>query len=222
MSSAGTKLALISPQASRSAIHIASLMSVLRPGTCLMCAALATISVKSPALRIFHTGVQYTPVASIATCVHRLAVSHASNANRPSVVVAKVRHSRVGVRRTISRTQPPTVSPAFARAGSCGRQDRLLVCAALPFDLLHTCAAGVGASSTTKSNKRAPGPEAVLAQIGVFEAPRVQLATGLSSTMERRPLADGRTTISHPAATPVSFTGVGQRPVGNSQCWVDG
>jgi len=56
-----------------------------------------------------------------------------------------------------------------------------------------------------------------LAQIGVFEAPRVQLATGLSSTMERRPLADGRTTISHPAATPVSFTGVGQRPVGTSQ-----
>ena len=44
----GTKLALISPQANRSAIHIASFMSVLRPGTFLMCAALATINSNSP------------------------------------------------------------------------------------------------------------------------------------------------------------------------------
>jgi len=110
ISSGGTKLALSSPQASRSAIHMASFIAVLRPGTCLMCAALATISVKSPSLRIFHTGVQYTPVASIATCVTRLAVSHASSANKPSVVVAKVRHSRVGLRAVISRTQATTVS----------------------------------------------------------------------------------------------------------------
>jgi hypothetical protein len=63
MSSSGTKLALINPHASRldreagqcadrrlphSAIHMASFMSVLRPGTFLMCAALATISSKSP------------------------------------------------------------------------------------------------------------------------------------------------------------------------------
>jgi len=42
-SSSGTKLGLIKPQAKRSAIHIASFKSVLRPGTFLMCAALATI-----------------------------------------------------------------------------------------------------------------------------------------------------------------------------------
>jgi hypothetical protein len=57
-SSSGTKLALISPQANRSAIHIASFMSVLRPGTFLMCAAFATTSSNSPAARIFHTGIQ--------------------------------------------------------------------------------------------------------------------------------------------------------------------
>ena len=110
MSSAGTKLALISPQASRSAIHIASLMSVLRPGTCLMGAALARISSKGPSLRMFQTGLQYTSVASIATCLTRLSVNHASNANRPPVVVAKVRHSHVGLRPTINRTQATTVS----------------------------------------------------------------------------------------------------------------
>ena len=110
MLSGGTKLALISPQATRSAIHIASLMSVLRPGTRLMCAALATISSKSPSFRIFHTGVQYTPVASIATSVTRLAVNHASNSNRPVVVAAKLRHSRVALRPFIRRTQATTVS----------------------------------------------------------------------------------------------------------------
>jgi hypothetical protein len=32
--------------------------SVLRPSTFLMCAALATISAKSPSLKMFHTGFQ--------------------------------------------------------------------------------------------------------------------------------------------------------------------
>ncbi len=57
-SSSGTKLALIRPQATKSAIHMASLTSVLRPGTFLMCAALATISSKAPSLRMFQTGFQ--------------------------------------------------------------------------------------------------------------------------------------------------------------------
>ena len=38
----GTKLARISPWAKRSAIHIASFTSVLRPGTALMLCAFAT------------------------------------------------------------------------------------------------------------------------------------------------------------------------------------
>jgi len=48
----------IKPQAIRSAIHIASFMSVSRPGTFFRCAALATISSKSPSHRIFQTGIQ--------------------------------------------------------------------------------------------------------------------------------------------------------------------
>src|SRR5437899_2651065 len=57
-SSFGTKLAWISPQANRSAIHIASFMSVLRPGTFLMCAALATIKANLSASRSLNTGIQ--------------------------------------------------------------------------------------------------------------------------------------------------------------------
>ena len=56
--SSGTKLALISPQATKSAIHVASFTSVLRPGTFLICAGLATISSNAPSLRMFHTGFQ--------------------------------------------------------------------------------------------------------------------------------------------------------------------
>src|SRR5271165_6774718 len=220
MSSAGTKLALISPQANKSAIHIASFMSVLRPGTCLMCAALATISVKSPSLRIFHTGVQYTPVASIATCVHRLAVSQANNDNRPSVVVAKVRHSRVGLRPTISRTQATTVSPAFARAGSCGHRDRLPVCASLPFDLLRTCAAGVGASQTMKSNKRAPGVAALWHKSGSsrLRGSNSQPGSPAPWSTDLWPTAAPL----YPIPRPSRFhpPRVGPRPVGNSQ-WQD-
>ena len=58
IASSGTKLGLISPQATRSAIHVASFTSVLRPGTFLMCAALATISSNAPSLRMFPTGFQ--------------------------------------------------------------------------------------------------------------------------------------------------------------------
>src|SRR5580700_6384839 len=54
----GTKLARIKPCASRSASHVASFTSVLRPGTFLTCLALANISSNSPSLRMFHTGFQ--------------------------------------------------------------------------------------------------------------------------------------------------------------------
>src|SRR3954462_1822563 len=54
------------PWASRSASHMASFTSVLRPGTAFTCIALASTSSKSSA-NTAQTGFQYTPVASMAT-----------------------------------------------------------------------------------------------------------------------------------------------------------
>jgi hypothetical protein len=49
---------LSKPKAAKSAIQVASFTSVLRPGTALMCAALATIIVNWPSLKILQTGIQ--------------------------------------------------------------------------------------------------------------------------------------------------------------------
>jgi len=59
---------LISSQASRSAIQVASLTSDLRPGTFLMCAAFATINSKAPSLR--RRGVE-RPVFPGGLAAHR-------------------------------------------------------------------------------------------------------------------------------------------------------
>jgi hypothetical protein len=56
------------------------------------CAAFAKISTKCPS-RMCQTGFQYTPVASIATCVHPALSSHSASANNPCVVVGKRRTS---------------------------------------------------------------------------------------------------------------------------------
>ena len=61
-------------------------MSVLRPGICLTWRALTNSSSKSSS-RIAHTGFQYTPVASIVTCVTPCAVSQSRNVNSPATVV---------------------------------------------------------------------------------------------------------------------------------------
>jgi hypothetical protein len=61
----GTKLGRISPCASKSASQAASATSVLRPGTFLTRAALASTSVRSPSPSTCQTGFQCTPVASI-------------------------------------------------------------------------------------------------------------------------------------------------------------
>src|SRR6478609_11940708 len=76
----------------RSASHVASLTSVLRPGTFFTCAALAKISSKWPSSTC-HTGFQYTPVASMATCATPKESSQSARLSRPEVVVAKVRTS---------------------------------------------------------------------------------------------------------------------------------
>ena len=54
----GTKLARIRPCANNSASHIASLTSVLRPGTFFTCAAFANTNANSPSSKMCHTGFQ--------------------------------------------------------------------------------------------------------------------------------------------------------------------
>ena len=86
----GTKLAFNSPASSSWHSHCASLTSVLRPGTALTWRALTSSSSKSSS-RIAQTGFQYTPVASIATCVTPSAFSQSRSANRPCTVVCELR-----------------------------------------------------------------------------------------------------------------------------------
>jgi hypothetical protein len=61
----------------------------LRPGTWRRCVAFTNTNSKSVA-RTCHTGFQYTPVDSIATCVHADAVSQSAKASKPFVGVANV------------------------------------------------------------------------------------------------------------------------------------
>ena len=57
------------------------------------------------------------------------------------------------------------------------------------------------------ANQARSGALPPLAPVGVFEAPRVQLATGLSGSEERRPRSDGSPIIAPPQAfPPVSST----------------
>ena len=69
-----------------------------------ICWALASTSVNDSS-RMCHTGFQYTPVASIATCVQPASVRHAASSSRPAVVVANSRCSVVTVRPAATRTQ---------------------------------------------------------------------------------------------------------------------
>ena len=87
---------------------MASLTSVLRPGTFFTCAALASTSSKWPSSTC-HTGFQYTPVASIATCSTPKDSSQSASSSRPDVVVAKVRTSCNGAPSPAMRTQATTV-----------------------------------------------------------------------------------------------------------------
>src|SRR5581483_6811721 len=66
-----------------------------RPGTALLCCALTNSSANWPS-STFHTGCQYTPVLSIATCVTPCSASQSANASGSAVVVGKVRICLVG------------------------------------------------------------------------------------------------------------------------------
>src|SRR5262249_4474203 len=65
--------------------------------------------------RMCQTGFQYTPVASIATCVHRALSSHSASANNPCVVVGKRRTSRSTFRSLIRRRQATTSALCTSR-----------------------------------------------------------------------------------------------------------
>src|SRR6516165_2003669 len=110
----GTKLDWIRPCAIRSASQVASFTSLLRPGTFFTCAAFARISANRPS-RMCQTGFQYTPVASIATCVHPALSSHSASANNPCVVVGKRRTSRSTLRLLIRRRQATTSTLCTSR-----------------------------------------------------------------------------------------------------------
>src|SRR5262245_42093406 len=110
----GTKLDWIRPCANRSASQAASFTSLLRPGTFFTCAAFARISANRPS-RMCQTGFQYTPVASIATCVHPALSNHSASANNPCVVVGKRRTSRSALRLLIRRRQATTSTLCTSR-----------------------------------------------------------------------------------------------------------
>jgi hypothetical protein len=80
----GMKLPRSSPHSVNSASHIASRASLLRPGTFLTCRALtsSTSSGRSASHRAWNTGFQYTPVASMVTCVMR------SEANQATILIS--------------------------------------------------------------------------------------------------------------------------------------
>src|SRR5262249_34861988 len=90
----GTKLLRNSPCSSSWHNHCASEASVLRPGTFLTCAALHKTSSNSSS-STYQTGFQYTPAASIATCLTPSPSSQSRNASRSLVIVEKVPISSV-------------------------------------------------------------------------------------------------------------------------------
>ncbi len=114
----GTKLERISPCASRSAIHPASFTSVFRPGTFLMCWALARISSKRSSSRC-QIGFQYTPVASIATCVTPCSANQSPNSSSAVVVVSKLRVSSCAGSLT-QRTRAMTMSLCTSKPAQRG------------------------------------------------------------------------------------------------------
>src|SRR5262245_32130351 len=94
-------------------------------------------------------GFQYTPVASIATGLHRRAASQSASASRPAVVVAKVATSRLTRVPCCTRAHATTVSLCTSNAPQRG--ERLFIAG-----LLLT-APRRGGAGRLKSTKRAPG-----------------------------------------------------------------
>src|SRR6266403_2195484 len=115
----------------------------------------------------------------MATSVQPSADNHSDNAMRSLVVVLNVRTSLFTAPSTIWRTQATTVSPAFARAGSCEYQDRHNVDAELPLLLLKCRRLG---TPLWKSRTRAPGLLPARDTIWGAQGFRVRLTDGLART----------------------------------------
>src|SRR2546423_5741346 len=86
------KLGRTRPWRSKPAIQAASLTSVLRPGTCLMCWALTTQTVNCPSSKL-KSGFQDTPVDSMATWVQPRLANQSARASRSSLTVLQLRWS---------------------------------------------------------------------------------------------------------------------------------
>ncbi len=173
----GTKLERIRPCASRSAIHIASLTSVLRPGTLRMCAALASTSSNS-ASSTCHTGFQYTPVASIATWRAVVLGQPVGQREQLGGGGAEAAHLLMHGRRDA------------AHAGHDGVLVHVQARTARVEHLHENLLAVAGRrrqSSSSKSTSRASGRRRPLPHCGVLAGLRVQLLNGLVAPRRGRP-----------------------------------
>jgi hypothetical protein len=123
ISSAGRNEPCSSPTEWRYCSHCASLTSVFRPGTCLTCCAL-TSSTSNPSLsKSSYSGIQYTPVDSIATVFTPTVRNHRTIAFRSRVKVSKVRtgsSSFPGPTATWISVAPISIPAASSRiTGNC-------------------------------------------------------------------------------------------------------
>ena len=150
------------PCASKSAIHVASFTSVLRPGTFLMCIAFASTRSKLPSSTC-QTGCQYTPVASIATWVTPRSLSHSDNASNSVVVAPKVRTSCDTARSPATRAHATTVSRCTSSPAHLGKSTSMWPsigkCRREPTSSKSSLrASGLSASPTIPGARGAPGP----------------------------------------------------------------
>src|SRR4029078_12770368 len=131
--------------------------------------------------RMCQTGFQYTPVASIATCVHPALSSHSASANNPCVVVGKRRTSRSTFRLLIRRTQATTSALCTSRPA------HLLCNVFIATSLIK--ARPAWSPFSLNSSYRVPGcihPFGQIAirwpQLSVLKGPPVKLIHGLART----------------------------------------
>src|SRR5262245_9185329 len=198
----GTKLARTSPCANNSDSHVASFTSVLRPGTFFTCTAFARMSSKLLSASTCHTGFQYTPVASIATCVQPFSSSHSLNSIRPAVVVANVRTKCDASLPAVRRTHATTVSLCTSRPAQRGYITSMISSPVAP---------SAWGTSIEKLIKRAPDREGHWHIQGCPQYPRSNSFSG-----SRHQNNDDLCAGGPPSLAPVSSSRVGRRPVSNS------
>jgi hypothetical protein len=172
----GTRLARISPCANKSAIQVASLTSLLRPGTLRICAGLARRSSSSPS-RICHTGFQLN-----AGCLHRDV-----RAARLTQPVAERQQFRRGGS-PAADLMPYLSALLHPQASDHGRfvdiQPRATLMKYFHYALLHHAAGA--RPSTANSISRAREPSGPRQQSRVLAGPQVKLTLGLRAPGKKR------------------------------------